>query len=116
MEEKTFKKFFNREFFYINSILFERQKNILIVIFFIITLLFYIKPETKAKYSPKDLKIDINKATKEELINVPYIGKKTADKIIEMRRKLGSFESINQLKNIRNFKKFKKYIKVENKH
>lgn len=63
-------------------------------------------------------KIDLNSATKEELIAIPYIGEYTADKIIEYRRENGKFTHIEQLKSIKgirekNFKRFKKHIIVK---
>jgi competence protein ComEA len=63
-------------------------------------------------YTQEDLRLNINKATLKELIAVPYIGKKTAWKIIKLREKRGYFKELSILKKIRNFKKFKPYIKV----
>ncbi len=42
-------------------------------------------------------KIDINKATSNELVLLPGIGKKTAEKIIEHRKNNGKFRTINEL-------------------
>jgi len=68
---------------------------------------------TKPEYRPEDLKLNINTATKEQLIGVPYIGKKTAEKIIKMRKEKGRFNDLKELKNLRYYKKFKYYLKVE---
>lgn len=42
-------------------------------------------------------KININTADLEELCRLPGIGEKTAQKIIRLRSRLGSFSSVNQL-------------------
>jgi competence ComEA-like helix-hairpin-helix protein len=62
-------------------------------------------------------KADLNTATIEELIDVPYIGKYTAENIIHYRQQQGPFQSIAQVKNVKgikekNYEKFKKYLKV----
>ncbi len=62
-------------------------------------------------------KISINKATIEELITLPGIGEKTAQKIIEYRETYGSFWSIEDLKNVKGigdkkFEKLKDYISI----
>lgn len=41
--------------------------------------------------------IDINAATKEDLALLPGIGPKTAERIIEKRKELGGFNSVDQL-------------------
>lgn len=41
--------------------------------------------------------IDINSATREELMMLPGVGAKTAERIIEKRTELGGFESIDDL-------------------
>lgn len=45
-----------------------------------------------------DLKVDINSATKEELMKLDGIGETRAEKIIEYREKNGSFKSIEDIK------------------
>lgn len=45
-------------------------------------------------------KIDINSASKEELMSVPGIGSGMADAIIEYRNRSGRIESLDDLKNI----------------
>ncbi|MBI5643065.1 MAG: helix-hairpin-helix domain-containing protein [Deltaproteobacteria bacterium] len=45
--------------------------------------------------------IDINTATKEELMVLPSIGDKTAARIIEKRRELGGFRSVDELTGVK---------------
>lgn len=46
-------------------------------------------------------KIDINKATEEELMRIPTIGYKIAKGIVEYRKTNGRFRSIDELKQIK---------------
>ncbi len=89
----------------------KRQIVFLIVLIFVIK--FILEIPLNSIHSKDDLKININTATFEELQKVPYIGVKTAEKIIKFRRNYGYIEDINQLKGIRNFKRFKHYIKTK---
>lgn len=62
-------------------------------------------------------KVNLNKASLEELVDIPYIGEFTAQRIIEFRRENGQFTSLGQLKNLpgikeKNFNKFVRYLKV----
>lgn len=62
-------------------------------------------------------KLDLNAATEEELIRLPYIGPATARRIVEYRETHGAFSSVNevlQLKGIyrENFEKFRKFLYV----
>ena len=43
-------------------------------------------------------KVDINKASYEQLLNIPSVGPVTARKIIDYRRENGSFDGIEELK------------------
>ena len=61
-------------------------------------------------------KVDINTASFEELVNIPYIGEYTAANIIQYRRDRGPFETIEQIKNVKgirdkNYSKFRPYLK-----
>jgi comEA protein len=70
------------------------------------------------KKQPLTEKININTASKEELIRLPNIGPKTADKIIEYRNRHGKFltiEDIKQIKGIgdKRFQALRDFIVVE---
>ena len=63
-------------------------------------------------------KVDINKATAQELVVVPYIGEYTANNIVEYRRKNGPFKSLEQIKNVKgirdkNYLHFSKYLFIK---
>lgn len=63
-------------------------------------------------------KVDINTATLEELMAVPYIGEYTAANIIQYRQHHGPFTSIEQIKNVKgirekNYERFYKHIKCK---
>lgn len=63
-------------------------------------------------------KINVNKATAQELVAIPYIGEYTAKNIIEYRKHNGLFSSLEQMKNIKgirdkNFVRFSKYLIIE---
>lgn len=62
-------------------------------------------------------KLDLNRATKEELKEVPGIGDVTASKIIDYREKNGAFSSLEDLKKVgrigdTTIKKFQDYLEV----
>lgn len=48
----------------------------------------------------KEKTIDLNKATKEDLMTVPGIGPSTADNIINYREEVGRFNSVDDLLNV----------------
>lgn len=61
--------------------------------------------------------IDVNTATKDELMKVPGIGEVTAAKIIEFREKNGNFKSLEDLKKVgrigdKTLEKFKEKLEV----
>ena len=63
-------------------------------------------------------KIDVNKATKEELVRIPYIGEFTAESIIGYRTRNGPFGVIDDLMKVKgirakNFKRFAPYLKIK---
>ena len=63
-------------------------------------------------------KIDINSATYEEFVNLPYIGPVTAKRIMDYRSQKGPFANIEQLKAVQgignyNYHKIAKFLKVE---
>lgn len=62
-------------------------------------------------------KININKASKEELKTIPGVGEVTAEKIIDYREKNRGFNSIDELKKIerigeKTFEKFKDKVDI----
>ena len=71
-------------------------------------------------YNPplSEKSIDINEAGIDELMRLPGIGVKTAERIIQLRAKKGNFEKIEDLLQVKGigeskFNKFKQYIFVE---
>ena len=65
-------------------------------------------------------KMDINTASLEELVSLPYIGNYTAAEIIKYREVHGPFTSLDQLKNVKgirdkNFERFKDFLELTNK-
>jgi len=63
-------------------------------------------------------KVNINNATKEELVAVPYIGEYTAENIIKYRQQNGFFNEIDQVKEVKgikdkNYEKFKHQIRIK---
>lgn len=65
------------------------------------------------------LSLDINKATKEELEQLPYIGPVTAQRIVDYRTQVGRFKTVDELINVKGIGKkkinrVKSYIKIEN--
>lgn len=61
--------------------------------------------------------IDLNRATAEELVLIPGIGRTTASKIVRFREKMGSFPEIEALKRIKGigekqYERIKRYLFV----
>lgn len=65
------------------------------------------------KVLPAEKSININSATKQELIQLPGIGEKTAEAIIQFREKNGKFRKLQDLKKVKGIgdKKFENIIK-----
>lgn len=62
-------------------------------------------------------KVNLNQATKEELMTLSGVGEKKAEKIIEYREENGSFKTIEDLKNVngfgeKSFESLEKYISI----
>ena len=62
----------------------------------------------------KEQKININKATQEELETLSGIGPSTANKIIQYRKENGNFKSIEEIKNVNGIGE-SKYDEIKNK-
>lgn len=63
-------------------------------------------------------KTDINSASIEELVDIPYIGQYTAQNVVNYRQKYGPFTSLEQLKQVKgirdkNYEKFRKYLRID---
>ena len=63
-------------------------------------------------------KVDINTATYEELVALPYIGPYTGEQIVYYRQTQGPFTSLEQLKQVKgvkekNFEKFVGFLKIK---
>lgn len=56
--------------------------------------------------------VDINTATREELLEIKGIGEKSADAIIDLRRRLGGFVSVSQIKDLWTFSTPERYDAV----
>lgn len=74
--------------------------------------------KSKSKTVLKEKSISVNKATAEELTQLPGIGIKTAEKIIEYRKAHGRFNSVNELLEVKGIgekklEKIKKIIFIE---
>lgn len=53
--------------------------------------------EYKKKIPPKEKSINLNTASVNELVNLPGVGEKIAQSIVEYRKKIKRFTSVNQL-------------------
>ena len=73
--------------------------------------------EMQSEQTQQDGKVDLNAASKEELMTLPGVGEAKASQIIEYREEHGRFREIEELMNISGikeglFQKVKDYIKV----
>jgi len=74
--------------------------------------------ERVSKKEPADKSINLNSATKEELLKISGIGDKTAENILVYRAKNNRFKTIDELMNVKGigeakFAKFKKYLFIK---
>ncbi|MDR3610229.1 MAG: helix-hairpin-helix domain-containing protein [Ignavibacteriaceae bacterium] len=74
--------------------------------------------EVKSKKLPAEKSIDLNTASKEELMKISGIGEKTAENILSYREKTGKFKNTEELMNVKGigeakYAKFKKYLFVK---
>ncbi|MDY0082783.1 MAG: helix-hairpin-helix domain-containing protein [Ignavibacteriaceae bacterium] len=72
----------------------------------------------KKKILPAEKSINLNTAAADELANLPGIGEKTAQKIIEYRLSIKRFKNVDQLLNVKNIgdkklKQIRKYIYID---
>jgi competence protein ComEA len=63
-------------------------------------------------------KINLNRASVEDLVRVPYIGELTARKIVEFRERNGPFQRIEDIQQVdgiraKNFERFRRHLKVK---
>lgn len=67
-----------------------------------------------AKEAPakEDLRVDLNHAGLEELVELPGIGEQVAKRILDYREKNGPFETTEELMNVRGIGE-KTYLKLE---
>lgn len=70
------------------------------------------------KQLPAEKIINLNKATKQELMNLPGIGEKTAENIIELRDQLTKFRKLEDLLKVKGIgskklDKIKKYLYID---
>ena len=66
----------------------------------------------------REKSININSAKLEELVMLPGIGEKTAEKIIELRKERGKFNTLEELMNVKGigevkFNKIKKFLYIK---
>ena len=66
----------------------------------------------------KNVKVNINEAGIDELLEIPGVGPRTAKNIVEYRKEHGKFRSIEEIRHVKGigkskFKRIKDYIKVQ---
>ncbi len=74
--------------------------------------------ESKTKVLPAEKSINLNTAGIKELTQLPGIGEKTAESILELRKKKGKFTKLNDLLDVKGigdskFSNIKKYIYID---
>lgn len=82
----------------------------------------HVKPHLKDAFRIIDRKksyfqVDINTASVEELVKVPYIGEFTAKRIVRYRKKFNGFSSLEELKKVKgirekNYERFYSYLTI----
>lgn len=80
----------------------------------------HVKKLSENKSSANVGVINLNKATREQLITLPGIGLKTANAIVDFKLRNGNFKSVNELTNVKGIgraklEKIRKFIYVEGK-
>jgi len=68
--------------------------------------------EEKPSFAAEPSVIDINTATAEQLEALPYIGRKTAEKIIQFREDNGPFRRVEHLMQIRGVSE-KRFLEIQ---
>ena len=96
----------------VNWELFEKQKTFLLIISILAVLFDFSFSFFKSDFPLKNLKVNVNTATKEELISVPYIGEKNVLHILHIREQ-EKIKDLDQLKNVRFYSKFKYFLRTE---
>lgn len=66
---------------------------------------------------PAHLKMNINKASSDELAAIPYLGAKTAENIVSYRDENGGFDDLDELRRVpgigdHKFQTIRKYLKT----
>ncbi len=75
--------------------------------------------QTSATAQPVTYPLDINSATKEQIMTLPGIGEATAERIVAYREQYGRFSSLNQLREIKGigdkrYEQLQPYLKLGN--
>jgi competence protein ComEA len=76
------------------------------------------KEKSKKEAALTGKKINLNKATKEELMALPGVGEKTAEKIIQYRMENNGFKSKDEIMEVKGigpkkYEKMKEYLTIE---